>query len=70
MFFKIMKDLFKSIEGQSRSGKVQICSKTEGIIALGGLRYKYLIRCQISSSKYYRYTVQRKVFFNIVKDLF
>ena len=57
MFFNLMKDLFKSIEGQSRSGKVQICSKAEGIIVLGGLRYKYLVRCQISSSKYYLYTV-------------
>ena len=27
VFFNIVKDLFKSIEGLSRSGKVQICSK-------------------------------------------
>ena len=70
MFFNIVKDLFKSFERQSRSGKVQIDSKAEVIIVLGGLRYKYLTRCQISLSKYYLYTVQQKVFFNIVKDLF
>ena len=33
-----MKDLFKWIEGLSRSGKVQMDSKWEGIIILGGLR--------------------------------
>ena len=33
-----MKDLFKSIEGLIKSGKVQIGSKAEGIIVLGGLR--------------------------------
>ena len=69
MFFNIVKELFKSIEGLSRSGKLQIVSKAEGIFVLGGLREKYLTRCQISSSKYYLYTVQQK-FFNIVKDLF
>ena len=36
--FNIVKDLFKSIEGLSRSGKVQMGSKSEGIIVLGGLR--------------------------------
>ena len=35
MFFNIAKDLFKSIEGLSRSGKVQIGSKAERFIALG-----------------------------------
>ena len=38
MFFNIGKDLFKSIEGLSRSGKVQVGSKTEKIIVLGCLR--------------------------------
>ena len=33
-----LKDLFKSIEGLIRSGKVQIGSKAEEIIVLGGLR--------------------------------
>ena len=34
----MVKDLFKSIEGLSRSGKVQIGSKAEEIIVLDGLR--------------------------------
>ena len=34
----MVKDLFKSIEGLSRSGKVQIGSKAEVIIFPGGLR--------------------------------
>ena len=33
-----MKDLFKSIEGLSGCGKVQLGSKWDGIIVLGGLR--------------------------------
>ena len=37
---------------------------------LGGVRKKYLARCQILRSKYYLYTVQKKVLFNIVKELF
>ena len=70
VFFNIVKDLFKWIEGLSRNGKVQISSKAERIIVLGELRLKYLTRCQISRSKHYLYTVLQKVFFNIVKDLF
>ena len=31
MFSNIVKDLFKSTEGLPRSGKVQVCSKGEGI---------------------------------------
>ena len=38
VFFNIVKDLFKSIERLSRSGKVQMGPKAEGIIVLGGLR--------------------------------
>ena len=33
-----MKDLFKSIEGLSRSGNVRMDSNWEGIIVIGGLR--------------------------------
>ena len=40
MFFNIVKDLFKSIEGLLRSGKVQVSSKGEGIFVLGDLRKK------------------------------
>ena len=65
-----MKDLFKSIERLCRSGKTQVGSKAEGIIVLGDLSKKYLIRCQILRSKNYLYTVKQKVFFNIMKDLF
>ena len=38
VFFSIVKDLFKSIERLSRSGKVQLGSKAQGIIVLGCLR--------------------------------
>ena len=34
----MVKDLFKSFERQSSSGQVQIGSKAEEIIVLGGLR--------------------------------
>ena len=46
-----MKNLLKSIERQSSSGKPQVGSKAEGIIVLGGLSKKYLTRCQILRSK-------------------
>ena len=52
-----MKDLFKSIEHLCRSGKTQVGSKAERIIVLGGLRKKYLTRCEILRSKDYLYTV-------------
>ena len=68
MFFNIVKDLFKSIAGLLRSGKVQIGSRGDRIVVLGGLRKKYLTRCQASPSKYYLYTVLQIVFFSIVKD--
>ena len=35
----------------------QVGSKAEGIIVLGGLRKKYLTRCQILRSKDYLYAV-------------
>ena len=38
VFFNIVKDPFKSIQRLRRSGKVQMGSKAEGIIVLGGLR--------------------------------
>ena len=52
-----MKDLFKSIERLYRSGKIQVGSKAEWIIVLGGLSKKYLTHCQILRSKGYLYTV-------------
>ena len=57
MFSNIVKDLFKSIERLRRSGKMQIGSKAEKIIVLGGVRKKYLTRCQILRSKDYLYAV-------------
>ena len=36
---------------------MQIDSKAEGIIVLGGLRKKYLTHCQILRSKDYLYAV-------------
>ena len=36
--FNIVKELFKSIERLKRNGKVQMGSKAERIIVLGGLR--------------------------------
>ena len=62
MFFNIVKDLFKSIERLSRNGKIQMGPKAEGIIILGGLRKKYLTRCQISRSKYDIYSLTKSVF--------
>ena len=38
VFFNKVKDLFKSIGRLRRSGKVEMDSKEEGIIVLGGLR--------------------------------
>ena len=70
MFSNILKDLFKSLERLSRSRKIQVGTKAEEIIVLGGLRKKYLTRCQILLSKDYLYAVYQKVFSNIVKDLF
>ena len=69
MFFNIVKDLFKSYDVLRRSGKVQLSSNGKRIFVPGGLRKKYLARCQILRSKYYLHTVYQKVFFNIVKDL-
>ena len=51
MIFSIFKDLFKFFEGLCRS-VIVLEGSTEGLIVdRGGLRKKYLIRCQISSSR-------------------
>ena len=57
MFSNIVKDLIKSIERLRRSGKIQVGSKAEKIIVLGGLRRKYLTRFQTLRSKDYLYVV-------------
>ena len=49
--------------------KTKYIQKKKNFLVLGGLRKKYLAGCQILSPKLYLY-VLKKVFFNIVKDLF
>ena len=68
--FNLVKDLFKWIEGQGRSVTVRVQSEGEKIFDLGGIRKKYLIRCQISRSKTLYIVFQHKSLFNLVKDLF
>ena len=51
MTYSIVKDLFKWIEGPSRSVIILVGSEAEIISDIGDLRKKYLARCQISSSK-------------------
>ena len=51
MIFGIVKDLFKSIEVLCSSVIILVGSERGLIFHLGGLRKKYLIRCQISSPK-------------------
>ena len=68
--FNLVKDLFKWIEGLGRSVTVRVQSEGERIFELGGIRKKYLIRCQISRSKTLYIVFQHKSLFNLVKDLF
>ena len=68
--FNLVKDLFKWIEGLVRSVTVRVQSEGERIFDLGGIRKKYLIRCQISRSKTRYIVFQHKSLFNLVKDLF
>ena len=68
--FNLVKDLFKWIEGLVRSVNVRVQSEGERIFDLGGIRKKYLIRCQISRSKTRYIVFQLKSLFNLVKDLF
>ena len=68
--FNLVKDLFKSIEGLGRSVTVRVQSEGERIFALGGIRKKYLIRCQISRSKTLYIVFQHKSLINLVKHLF
>ena len=68
--FKLVKDLFKWIDGLGRSVNVRVKSEGERISDLGGIRKKYLIRCQISRSKTRYIVFQLKSLFNLVKDFF
>ena len=51
MTFSLVKVLFKWIEVLSRSVIILVGSEAEIISNIGDLRKKYLLRCQISSSK-------------------
>ena len=51
MIFGIVKDLFKSIEVLCRSVIILVGSERGLVFHLGGIRKKYLIRCQISRPK-------------------
>ena len=68
-FFNLVKDFFKWIECLERSFTVRVQSEGEWIFDLGGIRKKYLIRCQISRSKLV-ILFQNKSLFNLVKDFF
>ena len=70
LLFKLVKDLFKTIEGLGRSVTVWVQSERERIFDLGGIRKKYSICCQISRSKTRYIVFQHKLLFNLVKDSF
>ena len=70
LLFNLVRDLFKSIEGQRRSVTVRVQSEGERIFDLGAIRKKYSIRCQIWRSKTRYIVFQHKLLFNLVKDLF
>ena len=57
VLFNIVKDFFKSSDIKHRSGKIQIGSKREGFIVLGGLRIKVLSTLSDFALKNYLYTI-------------
>ena len=69
LLFNLVKDLFKWTEGLRRSATVRVQSERERIFDLGGIRKKYSIRCQISSSKTRYIVFQHKLFFQISQGL-
>ena len=69
-FFNLVKDIFKGIKVLRRSVTSIVQAERERVFDLGGIRKKYLIRCQISRSKTRYIVFQHKSFFNLVKDLF
>ena len=70
LLFNLVKDLFKWIESLGRSVTARVQSERERILALGCIRKKYSIRCQILHSKTRYIVFQHKLLFNLVKDLF
>ena len=69
MILSIVKDWFIRFEGLRRSVTVLVGSERGLIVDLACLRKKYLIRCQISSSKTIIVRFH-KVIISIVKDWF
>ena len=69
LLFNLVKDLFKWTESLRRSATVRVQSERERIFDLGGIRKKYSIRCQISSSKTRYIVFQHKLFFQISQGL-
>ena len=53
-----------------RSVTTRVQSDRERVFEVGGIRKKYLIRCQISRSKTRYIVFQHKSHLNLVKDLF
>ena len=70
VLFNLVKDLFNWIEGLGRSVTVRVQSDRKRFFDPGGIRKKYSIHCQISRWKTRYIVFQRKVLFNLVKDLF
>ena len=69
MNFSAVKDLFNWTEGLRRSVKVLVGSDRGLVVDLAVVSKKYLIRCQISSSKIIFVRFHKKNF-SAVKDLF
>ena len=70
VFFNLVKGLCILNEGWSRGVSILVGSESARIFDLGCPRKKNSCRCQILRSKECRCAVSRKVFFNLVKDLF
>ena len=70
MFFNVVKDSFKCIQGLKRSLSTQKVSEKEEIINLAALRKKQLICCQISHYKTRYIVFQHKLYSNIIQELF
>ena len=69
MIFKTVKDLFKKFGGLRWSVKMPTDPESGCICDQVGLRKKFSIRCQFSSSTPLFIVFQHKLFFNLVKDL-
>ena len=69
MLFRLVKDLFKGIEGLGRSVTIRVQSDREIIFYLVGIQKKCSMRYQISRSKNRCIMFQLKLVFNLVKVL-